>query len=449
MTQPSRGIWWLHPAALFGAAGVTIGLCAYLIPESTYRMYWRTPKFFGPQGLWVTLACCAIFMLAALLSSRFVARFPRPAAQTDLAETIPWNLMTALFSISFYLALIGYVLWAGLAIERGMTLQSAWDVITGEKGAMFDARYTYLQTVGGVTTMAQFGAATMVFGAVIGFYQGWRRVRFKLGALLAMALIRALLNSERFALIELIVPFLIALLALKYFGSFQLSRRVRWLVNLAPAIGIMVLFPFFTGFEYIRSWTNYYAGGSQSLLEFGSMRLVGYYVTSFNNGAYLLNRLDPVNAPYFTSHFLWTFPLSSPVVKRLFPDPLLDSTDRWFYFPFLDSEANLEFNNADGMLFPLMDFGVAGGLMYWFAVGLICGVLYERYQQRQASGLLLYPMVYLGLMEVPLTLYWSEGRAVFPLLLLVAAPALFAMSRRYGFTGAGDAAPQLPARVRV
>ncbi len=432
----------MHPAALFGAAGVAIGLSAYLVPESTYRMYWRTPKFFGPQGLWATLACCAVFMFGALLSSRFAARFPRAAAQTDRAVDIPWKLMTTLFSVSFYLALLGYVLWVGLAIERGMTLQSAWDVITGEKGAVYEARYSYLQTIGGVTTLTEFGCATMILGAVLGFRKGWSQVRFKLGALLAMALIRALLNSERFALIELIVPFLIALLALKYIGSFQLSTRAKVLLNLAPVIGVAILLPFFTGFEYIRSWTNWYSSGNQSLWQFGSMRLLGYYVTSFNNGAYFLNRLDPLNAPYFTLHFLWTFPLSSPAVKRLFPNPLLDSTDKWFYFPFLDRDANLEFNNADGMLFPLMDFGIAGGLIYWLAAGLVCGVIYELYRQRLPSGLLLYPIIYLTLMEVPLALYWGEGRAVFPLLMLIAAPVLFALSRRYGLPEARLTAPQ-------
>jgi len=90
------------------------------------------------------------------------------------------------------------------------------------------------------------------------------------------------------------------------------------------------------------------------------MRLLGYYVTSFNNGAYFLQRLDPLNAPYFTLHFLWGFPLSGPAVQKLFPNPLLESSDKWFYFPFLATDANIEFNNADGMLFPLMDYGVAG-----------------------------------------------------------------------------------------
>jgi oligosaccharide repeat unit polymerase len=432
MNESCRSIWWLHPAAPFVAAGIAISVSAYLIPEHIYRMYWRMPKFFDLQGLWVTLACCGVFAFAVLLSSRFIGRFPQCFDRDELASAIPWKLTTQLFSASFYLTLLGYLLWAAFAIQRGMTIQSALDVMTGAKGAMYEARYSYLQTVGGVTTLTQFGCATLILGAIIGFFKGWRLVRFKLGVLLFLALIRAMLNSERFALIELVVPFLIALLAPKYLGSPHLSRRARLLLNLAPVIGLAALFLLFTSFEYLRSWSNYYEGREQGFLEFGSMRLLGYYVTSFNNGAYFLNRLDPLSAPYFTMHFLWTFPLSRPALMRLFPNPLLDTSDRWFYFPFLDSEANLEFNSADGMLFPLMDFGIAGGLIYWFAAGLACGVIYQFYLQGRISGLLLYPLLYLGLMELPLSLYWSEGRAVFPQILLIAAPVLFAFTRRYG-----------------
>jgi hypothetical protein len=166
-----------------------------------------------------------------------------------------------------------------------------------------------------------------------------------------------------------------------------------------------------------------------SLWAFGAMRLLGYYVTSFNNGAYFLQRLETLGGPYFTLHFLWGFPLSGPLMKRLFPNPLLDSGEKWFYFPFLESEANVEFNNADGMLFPLMDFGAAGGLLYWFVIGVTLGAVYQFFLRREPLGLLLYPMLYLGLIEVPLALYWGEGRAFPSLLLLIVAAALIGLMR--------------------
>ncbi len=136
-----------------------------------------------------------------------------------------------------------------------------------------------------------------------------------------------------------------------------------------------------------------------------------------------------MNAPYFTLHFLWGFPLSSPVIKRLFPDPLLDSADKWFYFPFLEADANVEFNNADGMFFPLMDYGIAGGLIYWFVIGLLCGWIYDAYCRRELSGLLLYPAIFLGLLELPLALYWGEGRAFPSICLLAAAPVVIWLRR--------------------
>jgi glucose dehydrogenase len=118
------------------------------------------------------------------------------------------------------------------------------------------------------------------------------------------------------------------------------------------------------------------------------------------------------------------------VIKRIFSNPMLDSGDKWFYFPFLESGANVEFNNADGMLFPLMDFGTAGGLLYWVVIGVICGVVYQLFRRKQLAGLLLYPIVFLGLLEIPLALYWSEGRSFPALFMLVTVALLLPLVRR-------------------
>ena len=424
-SRVDSSIWWLHPACVVGTSGLLIGSAAYVIPESIYRNHWRTPKFFELSALEVTLACVAVFVFGAVLSQAFISR-TRPRVQAHgRDEAMPWRMIALLFQVSFYLCLVGYALWIGLAVERGMSLTNVVDILKGEKGAMYDARFTYLPTVGGVTTLTQFGTAAMILGAILAFGQGWKTVRWKLGTVLGLAVVRALLNSERFALIELVVPFMVCCIALLP----RMSSLARLAINLAPPVGLIVLFILFTGFEYFRSWTNYYAGRDLSLWEFGAMRLLGYYVTSFNNGAYFLNRLDPLNAPYFTFHFLWGFPLSSPVIKRLFPNPLLDSADKWFYFPFLESDANVEFNNADGMLFPLMDYGIAGGLIYWFVIGVLCGLIYDAYRRKTLSGLLLYPMIFLGLLELPLALYWGEGRAFPSICLLAATPVLIWLRR--------------------
>src|SRR5258707_13549696 len=109
-----------------------------------------------------------------------------------------------------------------------------------------------------------------------------------------------LVNRERFSIIELMVPFVIASLGLRFVGSTRIGLRWRTPLNFAPLIGIVTLFVTFTGFEYFRSWSNYYAGRDLNLWEFGAMRLLGYYVTSFNNRAYFLQRMDTLGGPYFT-----------------------------------------------------------------------------------------------------------------------------------------------------
>jgi hypothetical protein len=422
-------IWWLHPASVFGGCGILIGISAYAFSEQTYHEAWRTPKFFDAYALSLTLACVAVFILGSVVTSKVTSRVA-PIASGNIGLQLPATLLLRLFTIAFWLTILGYCIWAGLAISRGMSLQDVFGVITGEKGAMYDARYTYLPTVGGVTTLTQFGTAAVIIGALVIGVHGWRAVRWRMCILLALAAARALINSERFALIELIVPFTVTCLGVWYLGKPNIRRTYRGLVNLAPLAGVVALFFLFTGFEYFRSWTNYYQGGDLPLLEFGARRLTGYYVTSFNNGAFLLGRLEPLDAPYFTLHFLWGFPLTGPVTKRLFPDPLLETNDKWFYFPFLDSEANLEFNNGDGMMFPLMDFGIAGGLIYWLVIGMACGYLHQSYVQKRPLGLFLYPAIYLGLMEVPLALYWAEGRAFPSMCLLLFAPVLIRLRGR-------------------
>ena len=79
----------------------------------------------------------------------------------------------------------------------------------------------------------------------------------------------------------------------------------------------------------------------------------------------------------------------------------------------------------------MMDFGVAGGLLYWFVIGLFCGWIYHAYRRRELSGLLLYPMIYLGLLELPLALYWGEGRAFPSLFLLAATPVVIWLRRSF------------------
>src|SRR5882762_2407794 len=246
MTRQAPSVWWLHPAFPFGAAGMLIGVLAYGIPESMYQTYWRTPKFFGLDGLEVTLAAVAVFTFGTILGAGFIGRLLGVRRGWDLKDSsfqqvLTWKAIGKLFRASFYLCLLGYALWIALAVQRGMTPSVVLGVLSGEKGAIYDARFIYLPTVGGVTTLTQFGSAAMVLGAILGFSRGWRPVWSKLAIVVGLAILRAFVNSERFALIELAVPFFVAGVALRYIGSTRVGWVTRTVMVLAPLLGISAL----------------------------------------------------------------------------------------------------------------------------------------------------------------------------------------------------------------
>ena len=431
MIQASRGLWWLNPAAVFTLACGCIALPAWLLPARVYEQYWRTGKHFNSEALLLTFACAAVFAIGCLVADWGSGSSGADSVRTTWADFLPWRSVRKLFQTSFYLCLFGYAVWIGAAISRGASLALLKEVISGSEGALFNFQQNYLSTVGGLTTLTECGIPAMIFGCMLGYRTGYRAVWRKLLVIFLLAFVRAFLNSERFAMIELAVPFVVLLINVRCLAPGASAARLRNLLRYAPVLGIVGLPVLFTTFEYFRSWNNYYASsGEYSLVEFGLSRLLGYYVTSFNNGAFLLTKARVLlSAPYFTLHFFWTFPVVSGLVHSLFPHIAFNS-DASFVELIGNQGVNPEFNSSDGVLNPLVDFGPGGGLIYWFAIGIICGLLYRSYKQQRPAGLFLYPFIYLGLIETPLALYWSEGKAIPPYILLIASAVIFSIYRR-------------------
>jgi hypothetical protein len=69
-------------------------------------------------------------------------------------------------------------------------------------------------------------------------------------------------------------------------------------------------------------------------------------------------------------------------------------------------------------LLPVLDFGFAGALLYWLLAGVACGVLYRLFQQKRTAGLLFYPVLFVGAIELTRIIYWAEGRVFVPLCVL-------------------------------
>src|ERR1041385_9153854 len=165
--ERERELWWLNPAYVVGIMGALLAAAAFIVPESMYRAYWFTPKYFDGEQLRITLACIGLFVIGAAAGSfrRFHGWQP---PDENWAERIPWRLTHRLFNTCFYLALIGYAAWAGAALSRGASLQLAIGVLRGEKGASSEMKEVYLKTISGVTTLTQLAIVVLVLGMLIG-----------------------------------------------------------------------------------------------------------------------------------------------------------------------------------------------------------------------------------------------------------------------------------------
>ncbi|MGA2183676.1 MAG: hypothetical protein ABSH47_11660 [Bryobacteraceae bacterium] len=412
-------LWWLNPAWVVGVMGTILAVAALLVPDWMYRAYWKTPKFYDATHMWMTLACVAAFSFGAAAGALKRLHGNR-GADSRWMDRLPWNSIQTLFNACFWLTLVGYVAWAGAAVSRGANLTLALGVLRGDKGASYLMKEAYLGTISGVTTLTQLAMAAYVLAVLIGVAKGWRPVLPKCAVLFACTIVRALMNSERLAVMELLVPMVVVLVRLGIMDSPRFAGRLWSLLRAAPALGYAGLIGIFGASEYFRSWINYYAGGDLTFWQFVSLRLLGYYVTALNNGALLVQRIEPTGAPFFTLHLAWRLPVLSGIANALYPNFPLALREVDPYMSYLTAEANPEFNNGGGFLLPMLDFGFTGALFYWLLCGLVCGVLYRLFQQKRPLGLLLYPVVFVGAIELTRIIYWAEGRVLVPICVLAA-----------------------------
>src|SRR5712671_6201166 len=115
-----RELWWLNPACIVGIMGGLLTLAAFIIPESMYRTYWRSPKYFDANALRMVLACVGVFTCGAMAGGfRRVYKGASQLSSIEWTERVPWTFLRRVFNACFYLSLLGYVAWVGAAISRG------------------------------------------------------------------------------------------------------------------------------------------------------------------------------------------------------------------------------------------------------------------------------------------------------------------------------------------
>ncbi|MCC6591317.1 MAG: oligosaccharide repeat unit polymerase [Bryobacterales bacterium] len=402
--------WWSRPELALALVSVPVLLAAYFIPASTYLEEWRTPKYFSERYLLFALAAVATFCVSSAGAAYVVRESGFKGVENEFGDGLPWDKLLAVFYGMAALTIVGYVAWAGAAIVRGADLKLVFDILGGSRGAASRMKEVYLVTIPGVTTLTQFGIPSVILGALLLTRYAGKRIVPVIACLFVFTFARAFFNSERLAVIEMALPAIIV------GAPLAAGRKDRkwWMspgaIAVAPVVGFIFVFGLFAASEYFRSWLNFYAAGHRSFPEFIAARFTGYYATALNNGAFLSERLLPLDYPFFSIRFLYRFPLLNTLIRSVFESPFEREEAM---LDILSRGANPEFNNGGGLLLPFIDWGFPGGLFFWMVAGLAAGASYASFRRMKLAGILTYPILFTAVIEAPRVLYAAEGR-VFP-----------------------------------
>lgn len=397
--------WWARPSILAVLAVVPGLLILQVMSADRMATLWKVPKL--ATGTTLGLSLLALLLLvagceAALARTRFPAGTADspdvPEWQVDLARRAGWVLAA--------LALLGYALWSVIAVSRGATLVAVRTLVSAESTDSAVSLREQLAPVGGATTAVQFAIPAVALLTASAVLAG-RRIPAVVWLLWGLAAFRALVNSERLAFVEVLVPTLVVWFALR--GHRRWRRPVAW----APVLGPAALLVFFGGFEYFRSWAYYrsiYPGG---FADFVFFRVAGYYVTAANNNALFWTQFrGELPAPYFSWPALWEAPGIST----------FSSYEQWYGVVPFDAwraqlaVANPEFNNWGSMLVWFAELGVVAGCALWALVGWLTGRLYRAARLGSLPALVTFGCATTWLLELGRTPGFLSGRSV-PVLL--------------------------------
>lgn len=392
--------WWLSPlAGLLLVAGLT-ALVSISLPSSTYTT-WLTPKYLGASE-----SALLMFAIAACAAGIVLGSLGRPESATREVRLerheVAWLVRT--YKVTLGLALFGYVMWMLLAVSQGVGIADLAAVVSREGSAIGQLK-SNSRPVGGLTTWTQLGPIAVATGFLL------RRAGFQargIWVVIALSAFRTLFYAERLALLETTIP-AVLILAL----TTNPGERGYKLARIAPFIAPPAVWSLFAISEYTRSWVYYSTFTDQPFTQWVSVRMLGYYTTSYNNSAMLHRYLPEDSTPYFSVDAFW----NAPGIGGMFDPGTIGTVpaSNWWSST-LQAGANFDFTNTGSFLVMMGEFGVVGGAILIIAMGFVYGRAFRGVKQGSIPALLTYSVLLVGLLELPRFNYLSLGRAT-PLLL--------------------------------
>jgi hypothetical protein len=403
-----RWPWWCHPFVVVLLMPGSLALLAIFAGPANYQA-WEVSKYIDPpQALLLVLGIVALLAGAVLGSVR---------ALLSIEIQIIFSNQDTLYIVRVYkflltLTVLGYIAWAVSAAVQGVGVSDLLEVVTLQPGAISGLK-DRAAPIGGVTTLTQLGPVVVILGMLMRDMDVRARGMY---VVIGFAAFRALFYAERLAVIEVLIP-LAVYVAAKAAANHKLSR----LANAAPLLAAPAVWAIFAALEYTRSWIYYQNYTTLPYVEWVTTRLFGYYVTSYNNSALVNTFLpDTATVPFYTFRVLW----EAPVVGSLLPEATVNGQGMSAWWQgILYGWGNPNFNNQGSFLVTNAELGTFGMVVFWLLIGIGIGAVYASAKRGSVPGLIAYTCIFVGLLELPRFIYWTQGRA-FPALVAVAIIAL-------------------------
>lgn len=382
--------WWCRPSLMLLGASIP-ALILFSFSDPTLSLA-KAQHFYGTRDFLVGLyGIVALMIGAALGESGLLGQLwhrltgnrggrrdslAGPRLGESLLTTRFDNFLMAVFVVSHLIFFRNFFLNPGL--------------IAGVLGGNLELKHEF-KTIPGVTTWTQ---VSLVLGAIRGMrWSGLLPGKIKLISLFHLVFfgtlfVRALLWSERLALIEGGVPFFIGALPRITAAAGPLGRNLlRLLPLLLPAAALVL----FISFEFLRSWQSYSAVHA-SLFEFGWRRLFTYYFEAMNTGSAILEVGGFYNGI--------VGPLSFKAHDDIYNGLYLGTLD-------------LEYNNPGGIHYVASRTGNLLFGPFLAMIGIWSGLTWRAYTEGRLFSLF-FPITFLGLMEILRIPYWFGLNRVLP-----------------------------------
>ena len=389
-------MWWTKPHIFMMTITAPMFGVILLFSDQVIRHNqhgYMSPNYITP--FYVALFCVGLLAFGV---AAYVALRMAPARSGFYIDNRALDVL-------FWCVALAYLVWFGPLMLRDPGLVIG--ALTGVSGASYRIRELNLN-ISGVTTVTQFGITYVCIYAVKKYsYADPLPSRFSLffAIIIGLALFRAVVNSERIALLELAFPFLV--FYSRYVNAFKTGFE-RVVIMLFPLITLFGSTFFFAVFEYNRSWIIHYQYLYKSIFDFAFERLSIYYVSSINNICGFLTMTNwPTLSGQWTFSWLYRFPILGPVLQKGIGESRSDTFSK-----FLSKSADEQFNNQTGILTVFDDWGLAGGLIFLLLFGFIAGRSYLSFARAEGGMQYAYGILFYAIYECLRIGYIYDGRGM-------------------------------------